>query len=146
MENYFVPYGLALRLKGVGFYCDCFGDYFKFGNQDPFLVTGDDRYRIEEDNEGEDILRVPAPTFSQAFKWFRDNHRMFHEVFIDTEPSVNEPDKLEFAYLILHMVGPEHMYTDKIKGKRYDTYEESELACLERLIEIIEEHEKGINI
>ena len=137
MEKEFVPYELALRLKDLEFYCDCFGDYFKFGNQEPFLVTDDDRYRIEEDNEEEDVLRVPAPTFSQAFRWFREKHRMFHEVFIDTEPTIDDPDKLEFKYLILHMVGIEHMYTDKIKGKRFDTYEEAELACLERLIDKI---------
>lgn len=135
MENYFVPYVLALRMKALGFDEPCFGYY-----------TSPDGLTLEQPAGRNGEFVYFAPLYQQAFRWFRDNHRMFHEVFIDTEPSVNEPDKLEFAYLILHMVGPEHMYTDKIKGKRYDTYEESELACLERLIEIIEEHEKGINI
>ena len=144
MEKEFIPYGLALRLKGVGFDELCSAVYF--GNGENELFTFNPSIAKESTIRMVELGHIPCPTFSQVFRWFRDNHRMFHEVFIDTEPTVDKPDKLEFAYLILHMVGPEHMYTDKIKGKRYDTYEESELACLERLIEIIEKHEKSINI
>ena len=121
MEKEFVPYKLAVKLKALGFDEPCLKSY------------GTDGLLNENDHE----MYLSAPTFSQAFRWFRENHRMFHEVFIDTEPTVDNPDKLEFTYLILHMVGIEHMYTDKTKGKRFDTYEEAELACLDRLIDVI---------
>ena len=140
MEKEFVPYALALRLKALGFDEPCFGYYHIDLEEDKVLLFDDYEYFMEGIE-----FSCNAPTFSQVFRWFRENHRMFHEVFIDTEPTVEEPDKLEFSFLILHMVGTEHMHTDK--KQRYTTYEEAELACLNKLIEIVEGAEaKTINI
>lgn len=128
MIKEFVPYELALRLKELGFYCDCFGDYFKFGNQNPFLVTDEDRYRIEEDNEGEDILRVPAPTFSQAFRWFREKHNLPNHIH-----TMWQNDWNDYSYQW-------HITEDKKEWnciEHFKTYEEAELACLRKLIEIV---------
>ena len=133
MEKEFIPYELAVKLKTLGF-------------DEPCLASWSYTYELQnyvELNLGY-IIDGPknytnAPIYSQAFRWFRDNYRMFHEVFIDTEPTVDEPDKLEFTYLILHMVGMEKMHTSR--NVRFETYEEAELASLEKLIEIVEQKE-----
>lgn len=137
MEKEFVPYELALRLKEFGFYCDCFGDYFKFGNQEPFIVTDDDRYRIEEDNEEEDVLRVPAPTFSQAFRWFREKHSLLHELISCVENSwlITIVDLNSKSVNGVYM---KRINLDDIDENIPTTYEEAELACLDKLIEIVE--------
>lgn len=127
MEKDFVPYELAIKLKYLKFDDPCTYSYY----QDVSIGSGEGRV-----NWNVSDTLCSRPLISQAFRWFRDKHRMFHEVFIDTEPTVDDPNKLEFSYLVLHMVGMERMYTDK--SKRFDTYEEAELACLDKLIEIVE--------
>ena len=128
MEKEFVPYELAVKLKELGFDEPCFGDYFKFGIQyEPFLVTSEDRYRIEEDNKGEDIYRVSAPTFSQAFRWFREKYFIHHKIGRDFD--IWEYELYDFKS------GNKHILTG---FKTFKTYEEAELACLDKLIEIVE--------
>ena len=141
MEKEFVPYELAVKLKALGF--DGFTRFHINRNNElntisesPFSMF---QYNMEPNEDDTDSL-VAAPTFSQAFRWFREKYRMFHEVFIDTEPTVDEPDKLEFTYIVLHMVGMEEMHTSK--NKRFKTYEEAELACLDKLLEIVESESK----
>lgn len=141
MKILFVPYELVVKLKSLGFNEPCFAFYqLGYAEITPFMVDDDEQYRLTgwRTCRNSEIPEhyTSAPTFSQAFRWFRDKYRMFHEVFIDTEPTVDEPDKLEFTYLILHMVGTQEMFTSK--NKRFDTYEEAELACLDKLLEIVE--------
>lgn len=134
MKNEFVSYEAAMRLKKLGFDEPCFGKYDGKGKN-----IGKIWYEMP--NQGQETIPVGdvlAPTFSQAFGWLRENHRMFHEVFIDTEPSLDAPTKLEFAYLILHMIRHESMYTDRVKRKRFDTYEDAQSACLDRILEVLE--------
>ena len=133
MEKEFVPYELAVKLKELGFDEECYGAYSTF-HQNKWKLNLDFGVKnkwFKKTTEG-----CSAPTFSQVFRWFREKYRLFHEVFIDTEPSVDEPDKIEFTYLVLHMVGMEKMYTSR--NRRFETYEEAELACLTKLIEIVE--------
>lgn len=68
MEKEFVPYELALRMKKLGFQEDSFGDYFKCNNENTFLVTDENRYRIIEDNLDEDIEHVSAPLYQHTSK------------------------------------------------------------------------------
>ena len=138
MEKEFVKYPLALRLKALGFDEPCFGRYYYKESYPMLNPQSEETELVFEFGQyiRQTEVTLLAPTFSQAFRWFRDNYRMFHEVFIDTEPTVDEPDKLEFTYIVLHMVGMEEMHTSK--NKRFKTYEEAELACLDKLIEIVE--------
>jgi hypothetical protein len=131
MEKQFVPYELAVKLKELGFYETCCG-YYDHSIKELDTISSDVCERLCKHD-----THIKAPTFSQAFRWFRENYRMFHEVFIDTEPTVDEPDKLEFTYIVLHMVGMEEMHTSK--NKRFKNYEEAELECLKKLIELVEQ-------
>ncbi len=140
MEKEFVPYELALRMKQLGFNEYCLAYYThneklcKYGSSyndvDFHLCTHVDIYNAYS----------LAPTWKLAFKWFRDNYKAFHEVFIDCLPKVDIPieEDLMFSFTI-HLVIEDKLICSP--REVYKTYEEAELACLEKLLEIVENKE-----
>ena len=111
MEKEFVPYELALRMKALGFDEPCFGYYDEGGN----LYT-----------EMVEVLK--APLYQQAFRFFRKQYKLISFVFPQIEDGGCE-------YQIVHYNPHKIMYKVYSKGM---TYEEAELACLRKLIEIVE--------
>ena len=121
MKNEFIPYEQALALKELGFDEPCFGYY-----------TGDKKHLIIRPSMGrrnEDLNDIvcTAPLYQQAFRWFREKHNLYGEVIIQQRPS------LEFIY------GFKISPTNIIQGG-FSTYEESELACLSKLIKLIKKN------
>jgi hypothetical protein len=108
MENEFVTYELALRMKQLGFDEPCFNFYMG-----GFKELGKIKY-VNPNNVAE--TNVLAPTFSQAFRWFRD--------------------KLKDSALEPYDMVKHYAYNMKV------SWEEAEIACLEKLIEIVEQKEK----
>jgi hypothetical protein len=118
MEKEFVPYELALELKQLGFDERCLGGYSTSTKKLEFysrpLITGDS-------------FTVDAPTFTQTFRWFREKYGLL---------------------CYIRKVGKSYWYNidaedgstldDQFEG-RFDTYEEAELACLQKLIEIVKQ-------
>ena len=109
MNKEFIPYEQALALKELGFDEPCFGMYY----------TKDGDIRKLDINEIGD-----APLYQQAFRWFREKHNICGYI-IETTNKYNKLDG-KFQY------GISNSYYDV-----YDTYEEAELACLNKLIEIV---------
>ena len=67
MKNEFVPYEEALTMKELGFDEKCFGFYNPTITKD--VIINNDSYGgfgLTQDHI------VVAPTFSQAFRWFRE--------------------------------------------------------------------------
>ncbi|WGK93830.1 MULTISPECIES: hypothetical protein [Flavobacterium] len=118
MEKEFIPYEQALALKELGFNEYCLGNYRLPTNR---LIT-----EWEIRNTPESCLGISAPTFSQAFRWFRDKHSLFTQDFIDLDN--------KFTKNIVKVLknGQDFFYLDY-----YKTYEEAELECLKKLIEIV---------
>jgi len=115
MEKEFVPYELALKLKTLGFNRECGACYYKkFDNEIGYHKVYRDFNSVS--------LTTSAPTFSQAFRWFREKYDYIGFIYQPNETGY-------WAYSL----------EDKAK---YDTYEEAELACLEKLIEVVEQIEK----
>ena len=121
MKDLFVPYEVALRMKALGFNEPCFGFWSKIHGL--FITTTSGKLNEEA---GECL----APTFSQCFRWFREKYNLHS--FIDSkwknlgwEFELVDLNKMEVVSLI---------------GKKYgyNTYDEAEIACLDKLIEIIE--------
>jgi hypothetical protein len=110
----FIPYELALELKQLGFDEPCFVVYF---NPTQELFIGKKVNQYTED------VRTSAPTYSQAFRWFRDNGKVA-EIFSQLLPS----NKYKWGFKIQGVEG----VTDG-----FFTYEEAELACLKKLIELV---------
>jgi hypothetical protein len=109
----FVPYELALELKQLGFTEPCLASYYHAGRRLDIC---------EYINHGE--YTVLAPTYSQAFRWFRDKYDLYCYV----EPYKDN----QFDYVVVSdLFGQEDC-----DGELLNTYEEAELACLKKLIEI----------
>ena len=142
MEKEFAPYPDALELKSIGFDEPCLGLFSEDGSflyADVFSFR--EPYSPSEFKEGVDegvcyinseILEelVTAPTFSQAFRFFRDKYALFHSiVYLDD----NSGDG-EFSFEILNKKGNQQQNGEYFE---YNSYQEAELACLRKLIEIV---------
>ena len=118
MEKEFVPYELAVKLKALGFDEPCFGMYC----EGKFHLLYPGSYKdIPEDFYRE----VDAPTFSQAFRWFREKYDLVHEISYAGKSGQ------------YHAFVKEYVYGNN-GNNPFFTYEEAELACLTKLIEIVE--------
>jgi hypothetical protein len=82
--------------------------------------------------------RLPAPTYQQAFRWFREKHNI--DISINTVYSkYNENTSKKYGGVIDN----ESVFTNV---GFYKTYEEAELECLKKLIEIVnEKHTRTTN-
>ena len=138
MEKEFVPYDAAKKLRAIGFdeSCCAFYEEERIVNK-PQMVDDKDQYRVSGwrtcKNSEVPTHYFAAATISQAFRWFRDTHNMFHEIQIDrtTQP--------KFCYAIFHYEHYGNYEEIKIEDwSLYRTYEEAELECLETLIEVVE--------
>jgi hypothetical protein len=121
MEKEFIPYELALELKQLKFNEPCFGYYnitWHIQNELHFPEYGAivDKWNTESH-------LVSAPTYSQAFRWFREKYDLFGVV----EGKGYDHKK----YYIYSINGKWHP-----SQPGFDNYEEAELACLKELIEI----------
>lgn len=118
MNKYFVSYNQALSLKELGFDEPCFG-----------LFVRDKSLLIKEmPNQEECELffgGILAPTFSQAFRFFREKYTLYSIIstIMHTYPN------LQFYFKIQGLNNG--MIIDK-----FNSYEEAELACIDKLIEL----------
>jgi hypothetical protein len=127
MEKEFVPYELALRMKQFGFDEECFG-YYMNGVLQPSLNPKDYSYFDEMSEINPNIKNfenVLAPLFQQAFRWFREIKEVEYQItYAGAKGRYN-------AFV------EDYFYGNNGDLKEF-TYEEAELACLEKLIEIVE--------
>ena len=130
MNKDFVPYELAVKLKELGFDEPCFGFYIA----SQLFVTSDIVHNSS------DIPVCKAPTFSQTFRFFREKYDWQHSI----EPTKDQHRfELGYNYWIWnHITGEEHHTMPKNRPSsdwEYETYEEAELECLKKLIEIVKQ-------
>ena len=122
MKNEFTPYDRALKLKELGFNEPCLTFFTAKGIIYKSLDFNGLRLDRLYHNE------CLAPTFSQAFRWFREEY--------------------EYCSYIKEVTkGSYRFYIEKFDEKFFNsdiikTYEEAELACLDKLIEIVESKNK----
>ncbi len=145
MEKEFVPYELALRMKKLGFDEPCLAvfEIIVVGDTKPkfrYNWTGEDKWFNHNKNKSEykdHDWYWSAPTFSQAFRWFREKHSLLHELISCVENSwlITIVDLNSKSVNGVYM---KRINLDDIDENIPNTYEEAELACLEKLIEIIE--------
>jgi hypothetical protein len=123
MEKEFVNYELALRMKQLGYKKEGVDeDCFAFYDEEEYLFT----VREQDDIDEEWLI---APTFSQAFRWFREKYQLV----VDWNHSNHD----NFGSYIGVCIKNIH-FEETIVGV-YKSYEEAETACLEKLIEIVEQ-------
>lgn len=116
MNKEFITYEQALALKGLGFDEPCLSHFLK----KKFYLKFFDR-------QGTEI--VLAPLYQQAFRWFREKYKLFHHT-----RSVDE--FREDVWWECKIYGKTKNRRD-IMCQPAKTYEEAELNCLKKLIEIV---------
>jgi len=117
MNKEFIPYEQALELKELGFDELCL-----------FYYTDNEALRIYHQSEISEDL-IPAPLYQQAFRWFRekyDLHVSFGRLY----------DTAETKKYVIDTYNEICSYEVDYSGG-HSTYEEAELACLNKLIEIV---------
>jgi hypothetical protein len=116
----------ALEMMKLGFDELC----FKFYINNPETLASDEIFRfrgIEEDIrrknshffDSKEI--ITAPLYQQAFRWFREKHNIHYKV----EPTIKDRYELFWAKI------------GWVYNGLFNSYEEAELACLKKLIEIV---------
>jgi hypothetical protein len=120
----FIPYEQALELKELRFDEPCLGYYGE--NQKLIWKSGYAPWVNSERNLVDNHF-ASAPLYQQAFRWFRENCDWPIETWIQPYLSIN-PRTYEGLYW-------RRGETESVGI--YDTYEEAELACLIKLIEIV---------
>ena len=117
----FVPYEQALALKELGFDEPCFATYDEdkqFELQDFFQTYETFPSHI-----------ISTPTFSQAFRWFREKYNLHSEIRSYTANY--------FTIMIQECKDIVRYIEYGGVNLKFKTYEEAELACLIKLIEIV---------
>ena len=126
MENEIVPYDESLALSQIGFIQGCWHAY-----HDLTWPSKEDKHKLEtfhsltsymESYSHKYINPVLAPTYSQAFRWFREQYGLCLVI----KPI--DDKKLDLGYNLLKngLIMSAHL-----------TYETAELFCLRKLIQII---------
>ena len=119
MEKEFVQYTETLELKKLGFNEPCFGYYIETGKWIPASYSKEGM--VYPSNSDLFPEWVASPTYQQVFRWFRKKYNLYSFVFKFDEG---------FGY---------ETYKEGVTqtNDSFDTYEEAELACLIKLIEIV---------
>jgi hypothetical protein len=121
LNSEFITYEQALKLKELGFDKECFGWYN--GNKPQYVII---QNSTNKEWEIEGSKHCAAPLKQQAFKWFRENDKLFGVVNYYTTD--------QYFIEILDSNGNMACNT---KGMEFITYEEAELKCIDKLIELI---------
>jgi hypothetical protein len=108
MSKEFIPHQEALDLKHLGF-DEAISTYYSFPDIElSYVMDGHSKVSVRRNSQFGHA--VSAPTYSQAFRWFRKSEN----------GSLNH---LDFMY--------EYLKDDSM------SYEDAELACLKKLIQIV---------
>jgi hypothetical protein len=130
MNKEFIPYEQALELKELSFDEQCMFPYHR--NNTEYI----DSAHIELANYNATEKLVSAVLYQQAFRWFREKYDLFGCIDLQVcTPShwFIRIDKIEIN---------DYLYHSEDKDMRFNTYEEAELECLKKLIEISKNERK----
>jgi hypothetical protein len=125
MNKEFVPYEQALELKELGFDEPCFGWWF----------ADEETLIIEKSNKSTSENIIQAPTYSQAFRWFREKYGIFVSIVPNRHGSLDS--FIGWIYVPLNGSTKDINVGDYKIG--FNTPEEAELACLIKLIQIVKQ-------
>jgi len=136
MNKEFIPYEETLVLLNLGFDEDCVASYRthnKYKGELDFQYTSSSY--LEEENKIKWIKCIKAPLYQQAFRWFREKYDLHPSFTRWQEFNVKFKSDI-FPTLYKVLIIDENIKNTKNVGN-YNIYEEAELACLRKLIEIV---------
>ena len=128
IEKEFVPYDLALELKELGFDEKCFGFYGL--SRDDYKTIRLSIFQNLKTDYLPDVhhldVTCDAPLFQQTLRFFREKYMLSGEIYIF---------KNIWNFDIEDINNSMQLYTSDIIC--YNSYEEAELECLVKLIDIV---------
>ena len=137
LEKEFVPYTESLELKELGFDEPCFMQW-TYAHEIIFCTSswGHPKFKTNKESysdSGGDC--ISGPTFSQAFRFFREKYGLVSVVI----PTVN----MFWTYKVVRSLEGQvefPPYKD-VCAYDYSTYDKAELECLREIIEIVKNKE-----
>lgn len=126
IEKEFIPYEQALALKELGFDEElCFGRWTTNYDGEGYLnTTKHSIYQGRDDLNRQCI----APTFSQAFRFFREKYNLHKHICYFENKKVWHGD--------IYNIKTGSLLNYPMELTNYNSYEETEIECLKKLIEI----------
>ena len=144
IEKEFIPYEQALALKELGFNEPCMMNHY--GNKRLHigrLYLPSSFGKGKNSEMYDDSLRdgdVTAVLYQQSFRWFREKYKL--EASIQRmPPEVYGKGKGGIKNYLLY-IWAENLNPRGQQTLHFDTYEEAELECLKKLIEIVKDGKK----
>ena len=126
MNKEFVPYELALELRQLEFDETCLFYYYGSNNLQSLIQI--DMPRLVNHNESILGTCYSAPSYSQAFRFFREKYKLKYCII----PLVCEQGFSDLYESRIH----QEKHSISIIGN-YKIYEEAELDCLKEMIKIV---------
>ena len=123
MEKEFISHEQALALKELGFDEPCFGLWNLNNGKYEVDIIGVCKYSKEFK-----YREVLAPLYQQAFRWFREKYDL--HAYVDSMRLTTGETVYDY---VIRITDDE----ESDDGKNWRTYEEAEIACLKKLIEIV---------
>lgn len=120
MKKEFIPYEQALALKELGFNEPCFASYVKEYKE--FTTRSFADFYKEQ--------QIYAPLYQQVFRWFREKYKM--KIWFNISQQVPFEDKYLVSIDVYDGFGVGTEFEEE-----FSTYEEAELECLIKLIELV---------
>jgi hypothetical protein len=130
-EKEFVTYDLASRMKALGFTESCFNLYHLNRRELMYVCPNIGEVATYKYDNHNKTNHISAPTWQSAFRWFKKEYKI--HVSYGTTSDYHEERN---GFVISNYIdgSRNNLFTDWEVG----TYEEAELACLTKLIEIVE--------
>jgi hypothetical protein len=127
MKKDLTLYEESFELKELGFDEPCLA-----------VFDGESNFKIntEPRNWNDNLVNgntTSCPTYSQAFRWFREKHQLIHHMYWVYKKKYDGIDWI-FHIKGINMINNNVVPHDET---RFETYEEAELACLKHLIKIV---------
>lgn len=135
MNKEFIPYEQALELKKLGFDEECLMVYYGTNRPDKkdkrYLPAAFGKIRnsdlITDEVAGIWLEgQITAPLYQQAFRWFREKYKLS-----------GTPQYFTGGYYCYTINDMKDTKESNRLFTEFETYEEAELECLKKLIEIV---------
>jgi hypothetical protein len=121
----FAPYQPSLDMKELGFDEECLAIHSFVDGELNFMYVN-----TFHSNDDVNEKSAAAPLYQQAFRWFREKYGLWQIVPQNTD--------IDWTYDILPINGIHDYSLIDV----FETYEEAELECLKKLIEIVKNNNK----
>lgn len=121
MNKEFVTIEIAKELRNIGFVEPCITCY----DGSDMLSTYSTVFKPLNYNVG-GATTTSAPLYQQVFRWFREKHNLTHRI--------NPPFNDVLWDIAIFKIGK---FSCEYSESNFNSYEEAELTCLKKLIEIV---------